>query len=166
MKHFVGGFLSGIAVLVLGVMGYLRMGFAEERGDIGPSWWESGLMYSAVHASVRRHAPEQPNPVPPTEENLIAGGKAYHGMLDKSAKDYGNTLYPPVPQLPKVGTEYTEAQIFWVAKHGIRRTGMFANGAFVSDQEIWTMAAFIKRIKDLPPKVQAALAEKKSDTAN
>lgn len=153
MKMFFVGFLTAIAVLLVGVLGYLGLGLAEMRGDIGPPWWESRLMYAAVHASVRRHAPEQPNPIPPTDENLVAGGKIFlndcagcHGTPGKS-EDIGDTLYPPVPQLAKVGTEYTEAQIYWIVKHGIRRTGMFANGKFINDKEMWTVAAFIKRIK-------------------
>ncbi len=172
MKMFFVGFLTAIAVLLLGVFGYLRLGLAEMRGDIGPPWWESRLMYAAVHASVRRHAPEQPNPIPPTDENLVAGGKIFlndcagcHGTPGKS-EDIGDTLYPPVPQLAKAGTEYTEAQIYWVAKHGIRRTGMFANGKFINDKELWTVAAFIKLIKELPPSVRAALEEKKQTPAN
>ena len=173
MKLFLVGFLSGIAVLLLGVAGFLRLGLAEMRGDIGPPAWESRLMYSAVHASVRRHAPEQPNPISPTNENLIAGGKLYvnncggcHGMFGKPSEDAGDSLYPPIPQLPKAGTEYSEAQIFWIAKHGIRRTGMFANGKWIADKELWTLAAFIKRIKELPPSARAALEEKKQTPAN
>lgn len=173
MKLFIAGFLSAIAVIFLGMLGYLKLGLAEMRGDIGPPWWESRLMYSAVHASVRRHAPEQPNPIPPTDENLIAGGKLYvnncggcHGMLGESSEDAGDSLYPPIPQLPKIGTEYSEAQIFWIAKHGIRRTGMFANGKWIADKKLWTLATFIKRIKELPPPVRTALEEKKQSPAN
>jgi mono/diheme cytochrome c family protein len=173
LKLFFAGFLSGIAALLLGVTGYLRLGLAEMRGDIGPSAWENSLMYSAVHASVRRQAPEQPNPIPPTDENLIAGGRLYvnncggcHGMLGKPSEDAGDSLYPPIPQLPKIGTEYSEAQIFWIAKHGVRRTGMFANGKWIADKELWTLATFIKRIKELPPSVQTALEEKKQSPAN
>lgn len=173
MKSFFVGFLSGIAVLLLGALGYLRLGLAEMRGDIGPSTWESRLMYSAVHASVRRHTPEQPNPIVPTNENLIAGGKLYanncagcHGMPGKPSEDAGDSLYPPIPQLPKVGTEYSEAQILWIAKHGIRRTGMLANGKWIADKDLWTLAAFIKRMKELPPAVRTALEEKKPSTAN
>ena len=173
MKLFFVGFSSGIVVLLLGVMGYLRLGLAEVRGDIGPPAWENSLMYSAVHASVRRRAPELPNPIPPTEENLIAGGKLYvnncggcHGMPGKPSEGIGDSLYPPIPQLPTAGTEYSEAQIFWVAKHGIRRTGMFANGKWIADKELWTVAAFIKRIKELPPSVRTAIEEKKQSLAN
>jgi thiosulfate dehydrogenase len=173
VKLFFVGVLSGIAALLFGVMGYLKLGLAEVRGDIGPPGWESSLMYSAVHASVRRRAPELPNPIQPTDENLIAGGRFYlnscagcHGTPGKPSEDAGDSLYPPIPQLPKTGTAYSEAQIFWVAKHGIRRTGMFANGKWISDKDLWTLAVFIKRIKELPSSVQKALEAKSAQAAN
>lgn len=58
-------------------------------------------------------------------------------------------LYSPIPELPTVGTEYSEAQIFWIAKHGLRRSGMFAIGVWPSDEKQWTAAAYIKRLKVL-----------------
>ena len=113
---------------------------------------------------MRRHAPEIPNPVQPTNENLIAGGKMYlgecggcHGTPGKAEDETGDSLYPPIPQFPKVGTEYSEAQIFWVAKHGIRRSGMFVNGQWDSDERLWQVSAFIKRIRSLTPNVRTAV---------
>jgi mono/diheme cytochrome c family protein len=165
MRNFLLGVVVTIVVLVVGGLLYLRLGFAEVRGDVAPSRWESALMGSAVHASVRRRAPEIPNPVPATDDNLVAGGKLYsdgcagcHGATGKP-DDSSDTLYPPAPQLPTVGTEYSEAQIFWVAKHGIRQSGMFANGKWDSDEKLWTMAAYIKRINALPPHVLEELAK-------
>jgi hypothetical protein len=67
------------------------------------------------------------------------------------------------PPLPAVMTEYTEVQVFWIAKHGVRRSGMFANGLWDSDEKLWKVAAFITRISSLPPSVRAALEEKKSN---
>jgi hypothetical protein len=46
-----------------------------------------------------------------------------------------------------------------VAKHGIRLSGMFANGKWDSDQKLWTVAAYIKRIKALPAHVQEEIAK-------
>jgi thiosulfate dehydrogenase len=169
VKHFLLGVLATIAIIAIGSFAYLRLGLAEARGDLPPSKLESLLMSSAVHASVRREAPEMPNPFAPTDENLIAGGKLYidgcagcHGIPGKAKNEGGDVLFPPVPQLPLVGTEYTEAQIFWVIKHGIRRTGMFANGKWNTDQEMWNMAAYIKRMQSLPPHVLEELAKPKS----
>jgi thiosulfate dehydrogenase len=165
VRNFLSGVVLTLFVIILGTFAYLRLGFAEVRADLPPSPWEKSLMFSAVHASVRRHAPEIPNPVAPTDENLIAGGKIYlnecagcHGTPGK--RDFGDVLYPPIPQLPVTGTEYTESQIFWVAKHGVRLSGMFANGKWESDQKLWTAAAYIKRIKSLPPRVEQELAKR------
>ena len=167
MKQFVLGVITTLVVLAIGAFGYFRLGLAEVGADTRPPKWESYLMYSAVHASVRRRAPEMKNPVEPTDENLIGGGKAYlggcagcHGVPGKHESWRNNpSMYPEAPQLPSVGTQYTEAQIFWVAKHGIRRTGMFANGAWDSDQELWTLAAYIKRINALSAHVKEELAK-------
>jgi thiosulfate dehydrogenase len=164
MRNFLAGVLFTAVVLVIGAFAYLRLGYAEVRADLPPSKWETALMFSAAHASVRRRAPELPNPIAPTDENLIAGGKIYrnecagcHGTPGKP--DSGNALYPPIPQLPIAGTTYTEAQIFFVAKHGIRFSGMFANGLWDSDQKLWTAAAYIKRLNSLPAHVQQELAK-------
>ena len=170
MKQFLFGVVTTLAVLVVGTLLYLRMGLAEVRADIPPPQWETTLLSTAVHASVRREAPEAQNPVEPTDQNLIAGGKMYlgecggcHGTPGK-AEDTGDSLCPPIPQLPTMGTEYSEAQIFWIAKHGIRRAGMFANGKWDSDQKLWTIAAYIKRMQTLPPAVKEALQPPKPES--
>jgi thiosulfate dehydrogenase len=173
LKHFLLGVLTTIAIILAGGIVYLRLGLAEVRGDLPPSKLETLLMTSTVHASVRREAPEIPNPVAPTDENLVAGGRLYldgcagcHGVPGKAKKEGGDVLFPPVPQLPLVGTEYTEAQIFWIIDHGIRRTGMFANGKWNTAKEMWTMAAYIKRMNSLPPHVQEELSKPKSTAAS
>lgn len=166
MKHFFLGVLTTLVIIATCGFSYLLLGLAEVRGDLPPSRFETSIMTAAVHASVRRSAPELPNPVPPTDENLVAGGKAYfnncsgcHGPASKPENEAADTLFPPIPQFTKVGTTYTEAQIFWIAKHGIRRTGMFANGKWYPDKDLWAVAAYIKRINSLPPAVQKALAK-------
>lgn len=167
LKNFALGFVCGFLFLAAGGAGYLLLGLGEFRADLPPSRFETAFMKRAVHASVRREAPAMANPFPPTEEILIAGGKMYlnecagcHGSLAKP-DEFPGALFPGAPNLPVVGTEYTEAQVFWVAKHGVRRTGMFANGMWDSDEKLWRVAAFISRIRSLPPNVSAALAEKR-----
>jgi mono/diheme cytochrome c family protein len=164
VKNFLLGVLFTLLALTLGGLAYLRLGYAEVRADLPPGKWETALMFSSVHASVRRRAPELPNPIPATDENLIAGGKLYlnecagcHGAPGKPGLP--DALYPPIPQFPGKGTDYTESQIFWIAKHGIRLSGMFANGKWDSDQKLWTIAAYIARIKSLPAKVEQELAK-------
>jgi len=164
MKKFLIGVLVGIAVPITGAFSYLRLGMAEVRADIPPGRWENYLMSKGMHASVKREASNAPNPVLPTDENLIAGGKVYlsacagcHGRPGKPFGGKGPILYPPIPELPVVSTELSESQIFWVAKHGIRRSGMFANGVWASDEQLWAVAAYLKRMNSLPPSVQVVI---------
>ncbi|MBS1840147.1 MAG: c-type cytochrome [Acidobacteria bacterium] len=164
MKNFILGSLFTLFTLSLAGFSYLRLGFAEVRADIPISRWEASLLAPAVHASVRRHAPEIPNPFPATNENLIAGGKIYftecsgcHGDFEPGKGGSANALVPSPPQFSSVGTGYTEAQLFWIAKHGIRHSGMFVNGRWDSDERLWQVAAFLKRMNSLPPAVREAV---------
>ena len=168
MRRFVIGFVAGGTMLVLCVVAYLRLGLANVAADAPTPAWETRWLFSSVHASIRRTVPAGlKNPQPATDESLIAGGKLYlndcvgcHGAPGKPPSDFGTTFYPPAPQLARDGTQYSEAQIFWVAKHGIRRTGMSAQGPYYSDQKLWLLAGFISRITTLPPQVRAGLEQK------
>jgi mono/diheme cytochrome c family protein len=164
MKCFLLGVFSTLAVVTVAVLGYIRFEFAEVRSDIPPSRFESSLLRAGVHASLRREPPNVPNPVSPTDANLIAGGKFYlsacsgcHGTPGKPFGQSGPILFPPIPELPVVGTDLMESQIFWAAKHGIRRSGMFANGVWATDQDLWAVAAYIKGMDSLPPAVKEAI---------
>jgi mono/diheme cytochrome c family protein len=163
VKNFIRGAVTAVAVLVVGALGYFGLGFAPMGADFKLPAWEARLMTSAVHASVRRNAPELQGP-PVTDELLVAGAKRYlndcvgcHGAPGQPPSDFGATFYPPAPQFPLIGTEYTEAQVFWVAKHGVRRTGMSPQGLSYTDEKLWTLAAFIKGMGNLPPAVSQAI---------
>lgn len=165
MKNFLFGVVCTLAVIAIVVCGYIRFGFAEVRGDLPVLGVETSLMRGGVHASIRREAPEVVNPVALTDENLIKGGKYYeaacegcHGYPGKPFGSHGIPLIPPPPEFPVVGTDLTEAQVFWVAKHGIRRTGMFANGAYAKDEDLWATAAYIKRMGSLSQAVKDGIA--------
>src|ERR1700739_1035263 len=103
-------FLLGVLTTIVAIAGlgyvYLRLGLAEVRGDVPSSHLEDSLMRMAVHAAVRRDAPELTIPVPPSNVNLTTGGKMYldqcagcHGTPGKQRK-YPGGLNPPVPQFP------------------------------------------------------------------
>jgi cytochrome c553 len=167
LKKFIAGFITGTVVLALCVIGYLKLGLANVAADAPTPAWVTRWMFSSVHASIRRTVPaDLRTPVPPNEENLIAGGKLYlndcvgcHGAPGKPPSDFGATFYPPAPQLARDGTRYSEAQIFWIAKRGLRRTGMSAQASSYSDQKLWLLAGFISHLPSLPPSVRAGIED-------
>lgn len=163
MKRFLEGFAVGTVVFILLALLFLETGRVDIRADVTPSALTSSFLDIATHASVRHHAPALQNLTSDDEPVLIAGGKLYlnecggcHGEPGKPS-DFGATFYPPVPQLAQTPTRYNEAQIVWIAKHGIRRSGMGAEGTSYSDIDYWRLAAFIRRATKLPPNVLAAI---------
>ena len=129
-------------------------------------------MPAVLHASIVRHASEEKNPVPLNEDTLKAGVDTYkamcarcHSTPDGEASVYGNSFYPPAPKLPEGMAEYTDSQIFWLIKHGIRNTGMPGWGSMLSDEEIWGVVSLLKNSQDLPPSVEAEWSTSKAKSA-
>jgi mono/diheme cytochrome c family protein len=167
MKNFFAGFLLGTIFLTLGALGYLRLGLADVRADAPMPGWAARLFSTGIHASVRRAAPNVQSPLPQTDATLIAGAKLYlvdcsgcHGEPGKPPSEFGATFNPPAPQFPRVGTQYSQAQAFYVAKHGVRRSGMCGQADSYKDPQIWALVAFITQLPNLPPAVVTAIQQK------
>ena len=163
MKTFLEGFAVGTLVLILLAFLFLETGRVDIRADVAPPRLTSSFLDIATHASVRRNAPSLQSLSSNDEQVLIAGGKLYlndcagcHGEPGKPSA-FGATFYPPVPQLAQTPTRYNEAQIVWIAKHGVRRSGMGAEGNSYSDIDYWCLAAFIRQLSQLSPHVLAAI---------
>ena len=68
-----------------------------------------------------------------------------------SASPVAKGLYPQLPQLATDGVEDDpEGFSFWRIKHGIRWTGMPSWGNTLTDEQIWTIALFLKHMNKLP----------------
>ncbi|HYL86332.1 MAG TPA: cytochrome c [Candidatus Angelobacter sp.] len=168
MKKFLMGFVAAMVVLPVGCLACFAVGFSPIQADLKPSALETALLRSAVRASVRHNAAGVPNPPAASKDDIVAGGKLYvlgcqgcHGNLGGVyQEDYD--LYPAPPQLPHVGTQYSEPELYWILKHGVRMTGMSACGPFYSEKELWSLAAFLRRIDKLPPEMLERIRPKKT----
>lgn len=158
---FALGFVTMLACLIGGALAFLLRGLAEVRADVTAPAPVRALMALTVRASVSRHAPAA-SPIAPTAANLIAGGHLYlngcagcHGTPGQPRTDSIGFL--PPPHFPTAQSQYTEPEMYWVIKHGIRRTGMSAYGPFYNEDQMWQLAAFVKRMRALPPDVMDSL---------
>jgi mono/diheme cytochrome c family protein len=166
VRNFILGFVVTIVFLLIGAIAFLRLGAADVRADVHAPGWQRGLVQFAVHASVRRSAPRLQSPLAHTDAELIDGGKLYlnacagcHGR--PGGRQHARKWFLPPPEFAYVGTQYSEPELFWIIQHGIRRSGMSAYGPSFTEPQLWTLAEFVGRMKDLPPPVVDAIQPKK-----
>ncbi len=93
----------------------------------------------------------------PTDETLIAGGKLYlNDAWDVMANPGSLVILAALFTRERLNfsrsERNTQTQRFLGSEHGIRRTGM-APQYFYSDEKLWLLAAFIKRVSNLSPSV-------------
>jgi thiosulfate dehydrogenase len=164
LKGVVLGVAITLAVGLIGVYFLVRSGLIPANADAEPGGLETWMAGTSLKATLRRDAPLDKNPVELTEQNLVTGVRLFaqncavcHGSAQGTASPspIAKGLYPKSPQLATDGVEDdAEGVSFWKIKHGIRLTGMPSFGHSLSDQQIWTLALFLKHMDKLPPAVQ------------
>src|SRR5579862_6298586 len=100
MKSFVAGLLVGVLLLIGGVVFYFVSGTAPAAASDPPMPFEKRLASKALDAHIEKANLPSP-PLPPSEENLLAGAKVYkdqcagcHGLPDQPPPTIANKMYP------------------------------------------------------------------------
>ena len=76
-------------------------------------------------------------------DNMCVG--CHGGPGSKAAGGFN----PSPPDLAEEAEELSAVELFWITKNGIKMTGMPAFGLSHSDQEIWSIVAFLKQLPDI-----------------
>jgi len=147
------GALAIIVVIAAAVFffgGFYSVAATEQ--DPGPVAW---VLVHVRQASIGQHAADMPPGSLDDPATIRAGAKAFatrgcvtcHGGPGAPWEKFSEGLNPGPPDLKDVAPELQAREIFWVVKNGIRMTGMPSFGAIgVPDQEIWSIAAFVKKL--------------------
>jgi thiosulfate dehydrogenase len=165
------GFILGIVVAAVGAAacgyGAIVTGMVPAAALNGaPLPLEHWAARTSLRATLAAQAPKGPNPVKLTDENLIAGITLFgqhcaicHGTAkgESAASPVARGEYPPPPQMASDGVEDDpEGWTWWKIENGIRWTGMPAWKGTLTDQQIWTLALFLKHMNKLPPDAEKA----------
>jgi mono/diheme cytochrome c family protein len=121
-----------------------------------PSKIETKTMTFAKHHIFVGNKKEK-NPLPTTPENWADGKEAFshycvacHGMDGQNTGvPFADHISPPIPSLASEDVQrYTDGQLKWILDNGIRPSGMPGSRGTLSDDELWSIIIFLRR---LPP---------------
>jgi len=151
--------IGALAIVIAVAAGVFFFGgfynVAATQPDLGVVAW---ALEHVREASISRHAVERPPASLETPATIQAGARAFaargctncHGGPGVMWAKFSEGLRPDPPDLKDVVKDRTTAQIFWVVRNGINMTGMPGfNLVEVPDEEIWTIAAFVKNIPNV-----------------
>jgi mono/diheme cytochrome c family protein len=124
-----------------------------------PGQAESYLATQAKHLLVRRSSRDTTLPAAVNIQVSIAEGeKLYgvecatcHGMEGTTPTDVGRWMYPRAANLASVDVQqYSDAQLFWIVKNGIRLSGMPAFGKVETDVNIGNLVYYVRSLREAP----------------
>ena len=163
MRGFVVGVVVTLLLLACGAFLVANRGWFPVGADNTPGTLEHRLANMALDAYVDSHAPNQENPVQPTAAALSDGARLFemhcalcHGGAAQRISALRTKFSPPVPQIINRIPDDPDANLWWITKHGIRMTGMPSFGKALSEEHIWRLALFLKRMDALTPRAGRA----------
>jgi mono/diheme cytochrome c family protein len=124
-----------------------------------PGNMETYLANRAKHFYVHRSSREAIPPAPLNLKARIDEGEqlfgtecaACHGLDGHKPTDAGRWMYPRAADLisPEV-QQFSDRELFWIVKNGIRFSGMPAFGKVETDEHIWSLVQYVRRLRDSP----------------
>lgn len=158
--------LAVLAVLVT----LLLVGIYSGAYSVAADQPESGLTHWALDTtqqqSVTAAAADIEAPSLTDTSKIEAGAHHFRGMCEMchgapgvERSEVGKGLNPEPPELSRAVREWTPAEMFWMVKHGIKMSGMPAFGETHSDEEIWSIIAFVRQLPEMTPEEYASDGE-------
>jgi mono/diheme cytochrome c family protein len=142
--------LALAAVVVIVGFTQIKLDALQEPGHL-----ETVFATQAKHLLVRWSSREG---IPPAPTNLQAsieeGDKLYgtecamcHGPDGHTATDAGRWMYPRASDLISSAVQqYSDRELFWIVKNGIRLSGMPGFGKVESDEHVWNLAHYLRTL--------------------
>lgn len=70
-----------------------------------------------------------------------------HGLNGRTPTDAGSWMYPRAADLGSQEVQrYSDRELFWIIKNGIRLSGMPAFGKVETGEHIWNLVHFLRKL--------------------
>src|SRR5947209_2607095 len=174
LHHLLIGVAIAVVLIVpLGAIMFVDSGVYDVAASVRHSKFTQWITHDAMIHSVRRHAAGISPPAWTSAAQLVAGYCAYeahcvacHGAAAVARQQWVSGMEPQPPYLLDATRDFTPPQLFWIARNGIKMTGMpgWRNDS-MSDREIWNIVAWLEASRELPPQTYVRWREEKRCSA-
>lgn len=146
--------IMAVAVLLLIVLSISAASQFSLSALPDPGRVETYLATGGKRFLVARASRSVPQGPAHTAAGIAEGDKLYgaecsmcHGMDARTPTGLGRGMYPRAvdPASPQIQA-YSDAELFWIIKNGIRLSGMPAFGKTESDQHIWSIVQYLRSL--------------------
>lgn len=79
-----------------------------------------------------------------------------HGGVGEGRAEWSAGMLPHPPALATAAKMWSDEEVFWLVKHGVKASGMPAFGGTHDDRAIWNIAAFVKSMPEMTEEEYAA----------
>ena len=164
MKTLLVGALTAAITGAAGLFWFGAYDMSATDQHLAPTYWllETG-MRRAVGARARQIE------VPPLDDaaRVERGATLYvahcaqcHGGPGVAPEAFALGLTPAPVNLVHTAREWKPAEMYWVIKEGLKMTGMPAWRYRLSDDDIWSLVAFLRVLPTIAPRDYALLASR------
>jgi mono/diheme cytochrome c family protein len=157
VKHVLVTVAVIVVLVALGAAGVLFSGLFNVAATVADSPALRWMFVTVREGSIKFHARDIQAPPVADAEHLANGFKIYredcvmcHTPVGRKPGPMALGFNPKAPSFEE--NDMTVAQLFWVAKNGIRFTAMPAWGPSRSDEDLWDAVGFVMTL----PKMSAA----------
>jgi mono/diheme cytochrome c family protein len=145
--------LAALTVTTMTAASRVTLSALEEPGP-----FESWAATRAKHWLVGRAARSLEPNIPAGDTAMAIGEMRFrgecapcHGNDGRRPTDIGRGLYPRAVDLGSPAVQaWSDRELFWIVKHGVRLTGMPAFGAALDDDEIGALVAYVRSLGRSP----------------
>ena len=154
-RFWIAWMALGAVLLGLVLLNEFSLSALPEPGAV-----ETLVATEGKHVLIGRSAAEEITPAsrrgPNTGSNLRFGRGLYlaecsscHGIDGRTPTEMGSRMYPRAADLGSTPVQrYSDDELFWVIRNGIRLTGMPGLGDSQPDGNIWELVGFLRSLRD------------------